>query len=153
MEDINKAVAVLGTLILAHRRRIKAYFSLCEMTSHEEIRSFCERHINHSQQIVNNLSKWRSAYGGFAKTLDKPAATDIWHQLRLILSLNAEKTVISRCEQLERETLKMYQVAMPLIPSSAAGDLQLHVKTLEMMVRTLQDFGERKQMRNLLNPS
>ena len=146
MEDINKAVAALSALILAHHRRIRAYTSLRETTSREEVKSLCERHIDHSRQIVKNLSNWRAAYGGFAKRLDESAGSDTWLQVRLLLSPNAEKTVINHCEQLNGEVLRMYELALPRIPSAAVGDLQSDMKSLEMMKRTLQECGERKHV-------
>src|SRR5690242_14602263 len=145
MEDINKAVAALAALIQAHHRRIRAYLSLREITSRGEIKSLCERHIDQSQRIVKNLSNWRAAYGGFAKRLDESAASDPWLQLRLFLSLNAERTVINRCEQLERETLKMYGSAISVIPSLAVDDLQSDVKALGMMMNTLQELTNKNR--------
>lgn len=145
MEDIKKAVAVLGALILAHHRRIRAYSSLYEMTSHQEIKSSCERHIGRSQQIIKNLSMWRSGYGGFAKKLDGFADGNTWHLVRLFLSFNTEKTAISRCMQLDRDTLKTYKQAMSAIPPAAAGDLQGHVREMEKMMLSLQELVERKQ--------
>lgn len=145
MEDINKAVAALATLILAHHRRIRAYLSLREITSRKEIRSLCDQHIDHSRLIVKNLSNWRAAYGGFAKRLDESVGSDPWLQVKLLLSLNAEKTIINRCEQLERTTLNMYKSAIAVIPSLAVGDLQSDVKALGTMMSRLQDLGQQKQ--------
>lgn len=145
MEDINKAVAALATLILAHHRRIRAYLSLREITSRKEIRSLCDQHIDHSRLIVKNLSNWRAAYGGFAKRLDESVGNDPWLQVKLLLSLNAEKTIINRCEQLERSTLNMYKSAIAVIPSLAVGDLQSDVKALGTMMSRLQDLGQQKQ--------
>jgi hypothetical protein len=146
MENIKKAIAALSALILAHHRRIRAYMSLRETTSRGEIKSLCERHIHHSRQIVKDLSNWRAAYGGYAKRLDESAGSDTWLQVRLLLSFNAEKTVTSRCEQLDRETLRMYELSVSHIPSAAIGDLESHMKTLKVTMRTLHDLSERKQV-------
>jgi hypothetical protein len=144
MEDINRAIAALASLILAHHKRIKAYSSLHEATSHQDVRFLCERNVDHSKQCIANLSRWRSAYGGFAKSLDYSAGKDTWHQVRLFFSSNPERTIVDRCEEMEQEILKMYESAMLLIPSYTVGDLQLQVKSLERMVRRLHEVRERK---------
>jgi hypothetical protein len=146
MEDIKRTVSALTSLIQSHHRRINAYSELSRVTSHEDIKSLCERHINLSNGIVRNLSTWRSAYGGFTKGVDHYSDTDTWHQLRLIFSFSPEKTNINRCEQLEWETLEMYKTTMQLIPSAAVDDLQLQTKALKQMVMNLLEVSERKQV-------
>jgi hypothetical protein len=146
MEDIKRIVSALGSLILAHHRRINAYSLLSQTTSHEEIKYLCERYINHSKQMLANLATWRAAYGGLAKSIDQSAANNIWHHVRLLLSLNPEKTMRSLCEQGDRDIAKMYEFTMPLMPTSAIGDLQLQMRALQKMMRALQEFSERKQV-------
>lgn len=146
MEDIQRAISALTSLILAHHENLKAWTELSQTTSHEEVKSLCQRHADHSRQIVKNLSGWRSAYGGFAKKVDESPADSTWHKVRLFLSFDREKTLINRCERLEREILKMYDFTMPLIPSTAVNDLQSHVKSLRKMMLTHRELNERKQM-------
>jgi len=146
MEDIKKIVSVLGSLVLAHQKRINAYLLLSQTTSQEGIKLFCERQVNYSNRAVQNLSTWRSAYGPFAEGLDYSECNSSWDRARLLISFNPEKTMITRCEQLEREIVKMYQLAIPLIPSLAIGDLQSQMKELGKTTYTFQGFRERRSI-------
>lgn len=146
IKDIKRSVDALASLIQRHYQRTHAYLNLAEARSRDEIKSVCMYQVDVSMQMINNLSKWRSAYGGFAKNLDRRDSADIWHEARLFLSLNREKAMIRRCEKLDKEILKLYQLAIPLMPSAAAGDLQLQAKTLEPMIVRLQETSEQKQI-------
>jgi hypothetical protein len=143
MEDIKRTVSVLASLIRIHRQRVDAYSMLWGTTSNDETRSLCKHQIDLSIQILGNLSVWRSAYDSFGTHLSRYTDTNIWFQTRLLFSFNPERTVIRRCQKLERETLKMYELALPLIPSSAVNDLRSQTKALEPMIRKIQQAGER----------
>jgi len=146
MEDIRRTVSALASLIRIHRQRVDAYSMLWATTSNDEIKSLCKRQIDLSIQIVSNLSVWRSAYDNFGEHLNRYADTDIWFQARLLFSFNPERIMIGRCEKLEREILKMYELALPLIPSSAGDDLRSQTKALEPLMQRLQEVSERKQV-------
>lgn len=146
MEDIKRTVSALASLIWIHRQRVDAYSMLWGRTSNDEIKSLCKRQIDLSIQIVGNLSVWRSAYDNFGKHLDRYAYTNIWFLTRLFFSFNPEKTMIRRCEKLERKILKMYESALPVIPSSAVDDLRSQAKVLEPLMQRLQEVSERSQV-------
>ena len=143
MEDINKAVSALASLIVAHNERIRAYQSLADKSPSDEVKSFCARHIEQAKQFASNLSTWRSAYGGFAKIEAQSINFNAWHQVRLLFGFSVEKTIMNRCAQLDRETLKMYGTAIPFIPGATLKDMQMQAKEVEKALRRLQELGER----------
>jgi hypothetical protein len=146
MEDIKRTVSVLASLIRIHRRRVDAYSMLWGTTSSDEINSLCKHQIDLSIQIISNLTVWRSAYDNFGKHLNHYTDTNIWFQARLLFSFNPEKTMIRRCEKLDRETRKMYASALPLIPSSVVNDLRSQTRALEPLMGRLQEIGERSHV-------
>ena len=145
MEDIKRAASALTSLIKTHHKKIGAYLELSRVTSNEEIKALCKRHIDLSNRIIKNLSTWRSAYGDFTKSADFYFDSDNWYHLRLIFSFNPEKTNLHRCEELEWETLEMYKTATPLIPSAAIGDLQSQEKTIRQMIMEILKVREERQ--------
>lgn len=138
MEDINRAVSALASLIVAHNRRIGAYISLAKETSQEDVRAFCKRHVDQTKQFVSNLSTWRSAYGGYAKINDQTSSTGTWQQVRSLFGFSSGRAMIVRCEQLDRDTLKMYKSAIPCMPAAGVADLQMQAKELEKALKRLQ---------------
>jgi hypothetical protein len=145
MEDSKQTVPALTSLIKRHHKRIGAYLELSRVTSSEEIKALCERHIDLSNRIIKDLSAWRSAYGEFTKGADFYFNNDSWYQLRLIFSFNPEKTNLNRCEELEWETLEMYKTATPAMPSAAISDLQSQEKTIRQMIMEILKVRERRQ--------
>lgn len=146
MEDINRVVSALASLIMLHNKRIAAYQSLAEKTPHEDIKSLCTRYIDQSKQFASNLSTWRSAYGGFTKLDGQSGSKGGWRQVRSLFGFSSEKSLINRCEQLEQETLKMYKSVMQLIPAATVADLRLQTKELEKALKRLQEQGERAEL-------
>ena len=146
MEDIIRTVSGLTSLIVTHNKRMRAYRSLSEKSSHEEIKSFCTRRVDQSKQFINNLLTWRSAYGGYTKIDDQSDASSPWHQIRVLFGMSPERALIDRCEQLEREALKVYKTVMPIIPPATAVDLQAQTHEIEKALKRLKALGERTEL-------
>lgn len=145
MELTSQITSALTSLIVANNKRIKGYQSLAKKTTEQEVKSLCTRYVSQSKSFLNNLSTWRSAYGGFARAEDEAGATSAWHQVRSLLGLAGERNMINQCKELEREILKKYKSAIPVIPAAALVDLQLHIKEIEKALLRLQGLSEKKE--------
>lgn len=146
MEDNKRTVSALASLIKFHHQRLDAYALLWGTTSSDEIRSLCKHQIDLSIQFADNLSVWSSAYDNVGKPWDYNVDRSLLFQARLFFSFNPEKTIISRCEELERKTLKACRLALAFLPTVAASDLRSQAKVLEPMVQRLQEAVGRSEM-------
>jgi hypothetical protein len=147
MEDISRAIAALTSLIVVNYKRHNVYQALSEKTKDDELRSLCRAHVEQSKRFITTLSTWRSAYGGFRTSDRETGAGSTWSQLRALFDLGLGKTMINRCEVLERDALRNYKLAsaLPSMPMAIVAEIDLQARELEKVLAKLKILNERTQ--------
>jgi uncharacterized protein (TIGR02284 family) len=151
MEDLSRTIDALTSMIEINNRRASAYTSLAEKTQRNEVKSVFRHFADQARQFASNLSTWRAAYGGFAVSQKKSSA-GTWAQVRHLLGLNSGKNIITECEELEREAIKMYKatIAMAFMPPATTADMQTQVREFEKSLSKLRSIKDQTAVGGVL---
>ena len=146
MEDLSRTLIALSELISANSKRANTYESAVEKTENQELKSVFSQYLKQARHFNNNLSNWRSAYGGFA-FVDKKQSGPGWSLLSI---LGRSKNMIGQCDQAEHDALKVYRsvLGLAVIPPEAFTDIQRQAREIEKAIehlRTLKNQPEPAQ--------
>jgi hypothetical protein len=138
VEDLSRTLIALTEVISVNNKRAHTYHSVTEKTENPDLKPVFSHYEKQAKHFVNNLSNWRSAYGGFAVT-DKKQNGSSWSLLSL---LGRSKNMVSQCEQVEQESLKVYRsvLGLSIIPREALTDLQRQAREIEKAIEHLKSL-------------
>jgi uncharacterized protein (TIGR02284 family) len=143
MEDISRTIDALTSMIAINNKRASTYKSLAEQAQRRELSTMLHQLAEQAKRFSRGLSTWRSAYGGFGVT-DQTASSGAWFHVRALLGLSGGKDVISKCEELEQEAVRIYKsaVAKAFMPPATMTDVQEHCREFEKALSRLRSFRE-----------
>jgi uncharacterized protein (TIGR02284 family) len=145
MQDITRTLDVLTAMIEGNMRRNKLYQSLAEKTKQAELRALFTQYADQSRRFINNLSTWRSAYGGFSTMHSTTDSIGTWAQIRSLLDLGLRKNVLLQCEHLEHDILRIYKsaICMSCLPAPTSADVRQQYRELETALTKVHVLRER----------
>ena len=151
MEDISRTIDALTSMIAINKKRAAAYQSLAEKTHRHEAKLLLLQFADQSRRFASGLSTWRAAYGGFG-VADRKSGVSTWSQVRSLFGLNSGKHVITECEEMEQDAIKIYRAAvgMTFIPSATVVDIQKQLADLEKSLSKLRAAREQFVVRENL---
>lgn len=145
MEDLSRTVTALTDIIAVNGKRADTYLSLSEKAEHPDLKSVFSHYAKQAKHFINNLSNWRSAYGGYA-VVDKKKNGSTWSAVRSLLGRS--RNMIGQCDQVEHEALKAYKsvLALSVIPTAALADIQRQAKEIEKAIEHLKSLKDQPEL-------
>jgi uncharacterized protein (TIGR02284 family) len=143
MEDIARTIDALTSMIAINNKRASAYQSLANKTQRHEVKTMFSHFADQSKRFASGLSTWRAAYGGFGVADKKPASSP-WSQVRYLLGLNSGKNMITECEELEQEAIKIYKAAitMAFMPQATVTDIEKQIGEFQRALSKLRSIRD-----------
>lgn len=142
MEDLNRTIYALTSMIEVNNKRMKVYRNLAEKMHNSDLRTLFRNYAEQSKTFSGELSTWRSAYGGFA--MPQAVGGSIWAQVSNLFDHWFSKNVASKCEEMELEAIKLYKTVMEkaFFPHDAAKDIERQSKEFDKALTKLRTLQE-----------
>jgi uncharacterized protein (TIGR02284 family) len=143
MEDIARTIDALTSMIAINNRRASAYQAMAEKAQRPEVKTMFHHYSDQSKRFASGLSTWRAAYGGFGVADKKPGPSP-WSQVRYLLGLNFGKNMITECEELEQEAIKIYKTAisMAFMPQATVSDIEKQIGEFQRALSKLRSIRD-----------
>jgi uncharacterized protein (TIGR02284 family) len=154
MRKNSDAIATLNTLVMVNTRRFERYKHAAERMKDINRKLLFMNYAIQSQEFINNLNKWLIAYGNVSISLSDNMGNNLfiktWTGLKGMLSLDERKYIVSNCEIVERESIKIYknalQEAIITLPAATIADIQKQSRELEEAYSMMKSLKENSAM-------
>jgi uncharacterized protein (TIGR02284 family) len=148
------AITTLNTLVNVNTKRFERYKYAAEHMKDINRKLLFMNYAIQSQEFINNLNKWLIAYGNvsfsFSDYAEGNLFTKTWTGIKGFLSMDEKKYILSNCEVIERESIKIYKNALRegalTLPSATMIDLQRQAKELEEAYSMMKSLKENSAM-------
>jgi uncharacterized protein (TIGR02284 family) len=145
MKNISGAIATLTSLVQINNKRLMHYKRSADKAKEIELKLLFMRYAVQSQGFMNKLNRWIMENGGSPTAGEAESNLMItWNRIKESLSPDTANLLLSRCELLEQETLRIYQtvLALNILPSSILQDLQKQSTEFEIAMHTMKGLQE-----------
>ena len=146
MKNTAGSIATLTSLVQINNKRLIHYKKSADKAREIELKLLFMRYAVQSQGFMNKLNRWIIDFGGVPTSGEQESNLMLtWNRIKDSLTSDTSNILLSRCELLEQDTLKIYQTVLTLsiLPGSVLQDLQKHATEFEIAMHTMKGLQER----------
>lgn len=146
MKNTAGSIATLTSLVQVNNKRLIHYKKSADKAREIELKLLFMRYAVQSQGFMNKLNRWIIDFGGVPTSGEQESNLMLtWNRIKDSLSSDTSNILLSRCESLEHDTLKIYQTVLTLsiLPGSVLQDLQKQATEFEIAMHTMKGLQEK----------
>lgn len=148
MKTISGSIATLVSLVHVNSRRLSQYKKAADRVKDIEMKLLFMRYAVQAQGFINLLNRWIMEYGGMPASGEEETNLMVtWNRIKDTLTSDTRNILLSRCESLEQEVLRIYKTVLTLtiLPTGAIRDVKNQAEELAEACRIMREL----QTRNL----